>query len=104
MHVKLLSPSEAEQALERLSEILVDAVAHGAGVSFMHPLSQNDAHNYWRAQMGGVALHQTFIFLRPTSRLMQRLGDDNQNTPEVLQHQPGGVDWVPKIFATSQCR
>ncbi len=63
MHVKLLSPSEAEQALERLSEILVDAVAHGAGVSFMHPLSRNDAHNYWRIQIGDVALYQTFIFV-----------------------------------------
>ena len=62
MHVKLLTLAEVEFAVERLSEILIDAVAHGAGVSFMHPLSNEDAKDYWRSQLSAVAAGQTFIF------------------------------------------
>jgi acetyltransferase len=62
MHVKLLKPEQTESAIPRLSEILIDAVAQGAGVSFMHPLSLADAEKYWRDQMTGVAAGQTFIF------------------------------------------
>jgi len=63
MHVKLLTSAEAEAAIPRLSEILMDAVAHGAGVSFMHPLSTADAENYWRGQMAAVASGITFMFV-----------------------------------------
>ena len=63
MHVKLLTSPEAEAALGRLSDILIDAVAHGAGVSFMHPLLTADAQNYWQSQLASLALGQTFIFV-----------------------------------------
>ena len=63
MHVKLLNHAEAEFSIERLSEILIDAVAQGAGVSFMHPLSNQDAKDYWRSQLSAVAAGKTFIFV-----------------------------------------
>jgi GNAT superfamily N-acetyltransferase len=62
MHVRILSAEKFEAAIPRLSEILIDAVAAGAGVSFMHPLSLEDATAYWRGQIADVAAQRTFIF------------------------------------------
>jgi len=42
-----------------LAEILVETVAHGGSVSFMHPLSRADAEAFWRAHLaapGNVVL------------------------------------------------
>jgi acetyltransferase len=63
MHVRLLRTEKASAAIPRLAEILVDAVAAGAGVSFMHPLSKADAENYWQNQIADVAADKTFIFV-----------------------------------------
>ena len=49
-----------EQRIPRLAEILIDAVAGGAGVSFLHPLSQQDAENFWRGQLDGIKAGMTF--------------------------------------------
>ncbi len=49
-----------EKRIPRLAEILIDAVAGGAGVSFMHPLSQTDAEAFWRGQLDGVKAGKTF--------------------------------------------
>jgi GNAT superfamily N-acetyltransferase len=48
MIVGTLSPEEFDAAAERLGEILADAVAGGAGVSFMPPFSAADGEAYWR--------------------------------------------------------
>jgi GNAT superfamily N-acetyltransferase len=63
MHVRILSAEEVPNAIPRLAEILIDAVAAGAGVSFMHPLSQSDAEHYWRSQIVDVASGKGFIFV-----------------------------------------
>ena len=49
-----------EKRIPRLAEILIDAVAGGAGVSFMHPLSQEDAKAFWRGHLGSIKAGQTF--------------------------------------------
>ena len=49
-----------ERRIPRLAEILIDAVAGGAGVSFLHPLSQGDAENFWRGQLDGIKAGITF--------------------------------------------
>jgi GNAT superfamily N-acetyltransferase len=49
--------------MERLSEILIDAVASGAGVSFMHPLSKRDANDYWAGLTTGMAKGQIRILI-----------------------------------------
>ena len=49
-----------EKRIPRLAEILIDAVAGGAGVSFMHPLSQTDAEDFWRGQLDGIKAGLTF--------------------------------------------
>jgi ribosomal protein S18 acetylase RimI-like enzyme len=45
IQIKALKPSP--EACAALSEILVETVAHGGSVSFMHPLSQAAAEAFW---------------------------------------------------------
>ncbi len=56
MIVRALSPEEFDAAAGRLGEILADAVAGGAGVSFMPPFSAADGEAYWRGL--GAAVHK----------------------------------------------
>lgn len=41
--------------LQALAEVLIDCVAGGASVSFMHPLSKEKALAFWRVAAEGVA-------------------------------------------------
>jgi acetyltransferase len=63
MHVRVLSAEKFALAIPRLAEILIDAVAAGAGVSFLHPLSEEDATAFWQGQLADVAAQKTFIFV-----------------------------------------
>jgi GNAT superfamily N-acetyltransferase len=53
--VRALDAAEAEARLGELSDILVDAVAHGASVNFMAGLSSDEARAFWLNQMSGIA-------------------------------------------------
>ena len=44
---QLIAPTQPQ--LDQLAEILIDCVAGGASVSFMHPLSQDRALAFWRS-------------------------------------------------------
>jgi GNAT superfamily N-acetyltransferase len=50
---RLDAPSDAQ--LLQLAEVLVDCVAGGASVSFMHPLAPERALAFWRGVAAGVA-------------------------------------------------
>ena len=50
---RLTAPTAAE--LDALAEVLVDCVAGGASVSFMHPLSFERARAFWQQVAEGVA-------------------------------------------------
>jgi hypothetical protein len=45
IEIKALSPSPAIRKM--LCDMLIETVAHGGSVSFMHPLSQEDAEKFW---------------------------------------------------------
>lgn len=45
-----------------LSDILVEAVANGGSVSFMHPLSQAAAHAFWRNSLASADRGERIIF------------------------------------------
>jgi GNAT superfamily N-acetyltransferase len=49
---RLTSVSDAQ--LDALAQVLIDCVAGGASVSFMHPLSQERALAFWRGVAQGV--------------------------------------------------
>jgi GNAT superfamily N-acetyltransferase len=63
MIIRELSAGELKAATPRLAEILIDAVASGAGVSFMRPLSQVDAESFWTKQQSDIASGATTLFV-----------------------------------------
>ncbi len=50
---RLTAPDEAD--IDQLAGVLIDCVAGGASVSFMHPLSRDGAVAFWRRVARGVA-------------------------------------------------
>jgi GNAT superfamily N-acetyltransferase len=63
MQVDLLGPAEFTAAIPRLGEILADAVAAGAGVSFLLPFSPQNGEAYWRGLSDAVAIGDQTIFV-----------------------------------------
>ena len=55
MKITQLTQAEFSAAVPRLGEILADAVAAGAGVSFMLPFSNEDGAAYWRGLADALA-------------------------------------------------
>jgi len=52
IRIKPLTPSPAIRAM--LSELLIEAVANGDSVSFMHPLSQETADEFWEKALAAA--------------------------------------------------
>jgi GNAT superfamily N-acetyltransferase len=48
--------------LNALSELLIDVVEKGAGVSFLHPLSRADADQFWLGHEASIKSGQTIQF------------------------------------------
>lgn len=80
MHVHVLAAEDATKAIPRLAEILIDAVAAGAGVSFLHPLSQQAAEEFWRDQIAGIQMGKNFVLVCKDS-LRQIMGVVMLNKP-----------------------
>ena len=59
IEIKPLSPSPDIRA--SLSEILIEAVAHGGSVSFMHPLHQEVANAFWEKSLAAAARGERII-------------------------------------------
>jgi GNAT superfamily N-acetyltransferase len=53
--IRPIDAAEASRQLPELSELLVDAVAHGASVNFMAGFSRAEAEGYWIRQIAGLA-------------------------------------------------
>jgi GNAT superfamily N-acetyltransferase len=49
------SLSSSSESVAGLATLLIEATAHGASVSFMHPLSREKAEAYWREILSGAA-------------------------------------------------
>ncbi len=47
--IQVLSPDQAETAIDPLTELLIDAVSSGASIGFMPPLEPAEALDYWRS-------------------------------------------------------
>ena len=45
-----------------LSDMLIETVAHGGSVSFMHPLSQDDAEKFWTNSLDAADRGERIIF------------------------------------------
>jgi GNAT superfamily N-acetyltransferase len=53
--VRSIDAHECDALTPRLSEILIDAIDGGASVSFLGPLSREDADSFWAIVASGVA-------------------------------------------------
>jgi len=58
---RLATIGDAEIAA--LSEILIDCVAGGASVSFMHPLPRTKADDFWRKVAGGAGRNERIVLV-----------------------------------------
>jgi GNAT superfamily N-acetyltransferase len=61
--IRSLDVAEAEARLGELSDILVDAVAHGASVNFMAGFSHAEGRAFWRNQITGIAVGEKRLFV-----------------------------------------
>lgn len=54
---------EATARIDELSEILVDAVAHGASINFMAGFSADDGQVFWQGQLPALARGERRLFV-----------------------------------------
>ena len=59
IEIKALSASP--ETCERLSELLIEVVANGGSVSFMHPLNRESARAFWDHALAAVASNQRVV-------------------------------------------
>jgi GNAT superfamily N-acetyltransferase len=59
-----ISPIESsrEEDIEQLAEVLIDCVASGASVSFMHPLSSERAMAFWKRVASDLPTGKRILF------------------------------------------
>ncbi len=61
--IRRLNVAEAASLAPALAEVLVDCVAGGASVSFMHPLEPDRALAFWQGVAAGVAAGNRALFV-----------------------------------------
>ena len=59
IQIKALSPSPEIGAM--LSEILIETVANGGSVSFMHPLAEHEANEFWQSSLAAAARGERIV-------------------------------------------
>lgn len=58
--IRPLAPSPA--VIDALSALIIETVAGGGSVSFMHPLSPDDAHAFWTGSLTAAAEGKRVVF------------------------------------------
>lgn len=61
--IRTIGADEVAARAEALAEVLLDAIAAGASVSFMAELTRPDAISYWRRIAEGVAKGERVLFV-----------------------------------------
>ncbi len=57
-----IKPLADEPAIrDALSELLIETVASGGSVSFMHPLAKDDAETFWQDSLGAAARGERIV-------------------------------------------
>jgi ribosomal protein S18 acetylase RimI-like enzyme len=90
IQIKALSPSPEISAM--LGEILIETVANGGSVSFMHPLSQAAAEAFWRDSLAAAGRGERIILgafdgesLIGTVTLVLNLAQNQPHRAEIVK-------------------
>lgn len=59
--IRIAPLTASPETIAALSEMLVETVAHGGSVSFMHPLSLQAAEAFWRDSLGAGARGERIV-------------------------------------------
>jgi ribosomal protein S18 acetylase RimI-like enzyme len=59
--IEIQALSASPKICEKLSEILIEVVANGGSVSFMHPLEQETAEAYWEGALAAAARDERIV-------------------------------------------
>jgi GNAT superfamily N-acetyltransferase len=81
--IRPLTPEEAHRHVASLADILLDCVAGGASVSFMAPLSLENAEAFWRGVASGVLANQRALLIAE-----DRATNQVQGTVQIILDQP----------------
>ncbi len=60
-HFAIKPLADAPAIRDALSELLIETVAIGGSVSFMHPLAKDDADTFWQDSLGAVARGERIV-------------------------------------------
>lgn len=72
--ISILGPEEIEPALPQLVAVFQDAIASGAALGFMPPLSVEEATGFWRRVQAGVAAGALALFVARDATTHEVLG------------------------------
>ena len=102
--IKIRSLQSSPDTCARLSEMLVEAVANGGSVSFMHPLPLQEAKAFWRDSLGSADRGERIVLgafdgeeLIGTVTLLLKLSQNQPHRAEIakmltrLSHRRRGV-------------
>lgn len=95
---RLTSLSESE--VVQLADVLVDCVAGGASVGFMHPLALDAAAAFWRGQAGDIETGKRAVFV---ARREHRVVGTVQLVPAAFENQPHRAD-IAKMLVHRDAR
>ena len=74
IHVATIDPEETEQLLPQLVALFQDAIASGAALGFLPPLSTAEASSFWRRVREGIQAGALNLFVARNEATQEVLG------------------------------
>ena len=100
--IRTLTAAEAGDAVERLSDVLIDCVEGGASVGFMAPLTRERADRFWRGVAEGVAAGERILLAAEDPATGELLGTA-MLIVDMPENQPHRAD-VAKVLVRRSAR
>ena len=98
--ILVLTPTQARERRDALIELLVDAVAGGASVNFVQPMTEAKAAAWWEGALAGHARGERLIL---TAEADGRVDGTVQLVPAPQENQPHRAD-VAKMLVHRRAR
>ncbi|WP_202301696.1 GNAT family N-acetyltransferase [Dryocola clanedunensis] len=99
--IRALPFSEFDARISQLNEVLIDCVAGGASVSFMHPLSVQKATEFWQKVANSVGNNERIVLVAEDEH--QQIAGTVQLLTDQPENQPHRAD-VAKMLVHPRAR